>query len=129
MQNIRHFLLSSASLMLSQVITAGVGFVFWVVASRLFDQASVGLVAAIVSGLSLVGTLGALGLGTLLIYELPRRPHERLGLVVASIIAATLTGGAFGVAFAVVAPALSAEFDALADPLLIVIVAVGAGVT
>src|SRR5262245_58852900 len=126
----RDFLLSSASLVASQVITAGVGFLFWVLASRLFTQEAIGIASAVVSGLLLIGTLGAAGLGTMLIHQLPRHGKGRLGMVSASLVASAVLGTVLGLGFMVIAPLLSPEFAPIAsDPVAVASVAIGAGAT
>jgi O-antigen/teichoic acid export membrane protein len=63
---------------------AGFGFVFWVIAARSFSSASVGVASAAVSAVMLLGVISMLGLGTLLIRELPRHPgREPVGWIVA----------------------------------------------
>ena len=130
MLHLRDFLVSSASLVASQVLTAGVGFLFWVLASRLFTEEAVGLASAVVSALSLIGTLGAAGLGTMLIQQLPQRRTGRLGMVAAAVLASAAFGTVLGLGFMLIAPALSQEFAPLASNVVVVIsVAIGAGAT
>jgi O-antigen/teichoic acid export membrane protein len=62
--------------------------------------------------MTLLGTIGMLGLGTLLIGELPRR-SARAGLVSAALLACGLGSLVIGLAFAVVAPRLSGDFAAM----------------
>jgi len=130
MFRLREFLLSSASLGTSQAVTAGVGFVFWYLAAHLFAQAEVGVASAVISAMSLVGAVGAMGLGTLLIYEIPRRPGREMGMIAASLAGSMAIGAVLGLVFVVIAPLLSAELVPVrASILMVVTVALGAGLT
>lgn len=103
-------LLSNAgSLLATTGVTSALGFVYWAFAARVFSQQAVGYSSAAVSAMGLLGTIGMLGLGTLLIGELPRR-SPRTGLVSAALVASGLGSLVLGVAFAVLAPHLSARF-------------------
>ncbi|HYL40138.1 MAG TPA: oligosaccharide flippase family protein [Candidatus Binatus sp.] len=110
MLRLRDFLTSSVSLLLSQLLTAGVGFVFWLIASRIFSQSDVGFASAVVSGISLVGAVGAMGLGTMLIHEMPRHPGREIGYIATSLLAAAVIGGGLGLALVIVTPLLSGQF-------------------
>ena len=105
-----HDLLSNASSLLATTgVTSALGFVYWAFAARLFSQQAVGYGAAAVSALTVLGTIGMLGLGTLLIGELPRR-NSRAGLVSAALLACGLGSLVLGLGFAVVAPHVSDRF-------------------
>ena len=101
---------NASSLVGTQLVTSGLGFFFWLVAARWFSPAAVGFAAAAVSAMTLLGTFGMLGLGTLLMGELPRRHHLRGQLITTALITAGAVGGLLGLLFAVVAPHLSPEF-------------------
>jgi O-antigen/teichoic acid export membrane protein len=80
--------------------------------------------------MSLVGAVGAMGLGTLLIREIPAHPGREIAIVTTSLVASAAVGGVLGLAFVVVAPLLSAEFEPLrASIVTIVLVTTGASVT
>src|SRR5215469_12496658 len=91
-------------------VTSVLGFAYWAVAARFFSQSAVGNGAAAVSAMTLIGTIGMLGMGTVLIGELPRREH-RAGLVSAALILSGFGSLIFGVAFVIAAPYISARFD------------------
>jgi O-antigen/teichoic acid export membrane protein len=61
----------------------------------------------------LLGTASMLGLGTMLISELPRQPGKEASLISAALTVVGVVGGCLGVVFAVVAPFLSHDFQAL----------------
>jgi O-antigen/teichoic acid export membrane protein len=92
------------------IATAGVsallGFAFWTVAARLFSQAAIGYAAATTSAMTLLGTTGMFGLGTLLIGELPKRA-ARGSLVAAAMLAAGLGSLLLGIIFVLAAPHVS----------------------
>jgi O-antigen/teichoic acid export membrane protein len=103
-------LLSNAGTLLGTTgVTSALGFVYWAVAARLFSQEAVGYGSAAVSAMTLLGTIGMLGLGTLLIGELPRR-SRRAGLVSAALLASGLGSVVLGLGFALAAPHVSERF-------------------
>ena len=69
----RDLLSNAGSLVMSTGVASLLGVVYWMFATRLFSQRAVGYGSAAVSAMTLLGTIGMLGLGTLLIGELPRR--------------------------------------------------------
>jgi O-antigen/teichoic acid export membrane protein len=83
---------------------------YWAVAARFFSQQAVGYGSAAVSAMTLIGTTGMLGMGTVLIGELPRR-MERGGLVSAALITSAFGSLLLGVAFIILAPRVSRSFD------------------
>ncbi len=87
-------------------VTALLGLAFWAVAARLFSQAAIGYAAATTSAMTLLGEFGMVGLGTLLIAELPRR-RARASLVAASMITSGLAALLIGMAFVLIAPHVS----------------------
>ena len=105
----RDLLSNAGSLVMSTGVASLLGVVYWVVATRLFSQRAVGYASAAVSAMTLLGTIGMLGLGTLLIGELPRR-HGRAGLVAAALLTSGLGSLLLGLCFAVVAPRVSVSF-------------------
>ena len=106
----RDLLGNAGSLVMSTGVASLLGVVYWVVATRLFSQRAVGYASAAVSAMTLLGTIGMLGLGTLLIGELPRRRGGRAGLVAAALLTCGLGSLLLGLGFAVVAPRVSASF-------------------
>ncbi len=104
---------SATSLLGSRGVTTALGVIYWWFVARYFQPTAVGLAAACISAMTLLGTLSMLGLGTLLISELPRRPGKELSLVSAALALAGAVGLGLGLAFALVAPHLSADFEPL----------------
>jgi len=97
---------NAASLLATTGVTSVLGFTFWAFAAREFSQQAVGYGSAAVSAMTLLGTIGVFGLGTVLIGELPRR-RPRAGLVSAALLACGLGSLVLGLAFALVAPLVS----------------------
>jgi O-antigen/teichoic acid export membrane protein len=105
-----HDLLSNASTLAATTgITSLLGFAYWAVAARLFSQQAVGYGAAAISAMTLLGTIGMLGMGTLLIGELPRR-RPRAGLVSAALLTCGLGSLVLGLGFAILGPRFSGRF-------------------
>lgn len=105
----RDLLSNAGSLLMSSGVASLLGVVYWAVATRLFSQRAVGYASASVSAMTLLGTIGMLGLGTLLVGELPRRRH-RAGLVAAALLSCGSGALLIGLGFAVVAPRVSVNF-------------------
>jgi O-antigen/teichoic acid export membrane protein len=101
---------NASSLLATTGVTSGLGFVFWAVAARLFSQQAVGYSSAAVSAMTLLGTIGMFGLGTVLIGELPRRRYGA-GLVSAALLTSGAGSLLLGLGFAIVAPFLSPRFE------------------
>lgn len=106
---------NAASMMSTTLVTSLLGVAFWWVAARYFSQEAVGIGSAAVSALTLLGFAGSLGMGTLLMGELPRREGNRRSLLDAALTVTTLTGAAAGIAFAVLVPLFSSELESLGD--------------
>ena len=100
---------NTGSLLATTGVTSALGFAYWIVAARMFSQSAVGYGSAAVSAMLLLGTIGMLGLNTLLIGELPRRTH-RAGLVSAALITSGLGSLVLALGFVLVAPHVSTRF-------------------
>jgi O-antigen/teichoic acid export membrane protein len=119
-----------ASLAGATAITLPLGFAFWSLAAHLYPAHAVGLASAAVSAMMLLSTFCSLGLGTLLIGELPRRRGQGSTLLTTALIVVALAGAALGLGFAVVAGTVSEHLDLLASsPLAPVLFAVGVALT
>lgn len=109
----RTVLTNAASMFSATVVTALLGAAFWLVAARQFSTAAVGVASAAVSAMMLLGYLASVGLGTLLMGELPRRASGHRGLLNAALLTSGTIGWVLGVGFAIVAPAISSDLDPL----------------
>ncbi len=106
-------LLSNAgSLVATTGVTSALGFAFWAFAAHLFSQRAVGYGVTATSAMTLLGTIGMFGLGTMLIGELPRRSPGG-GLVSAALLASGLGSLLLGLGFAAVAPHVSHQLDSV----------------
>ena len=110
----RNLLANAGSMVGTSVVTAGLGVVFWLVAARGFSPAAVGIASAAISAMTLFGFVSALGLGTLLMGEIPRlEPRRRIPLMSAALLVAGAAGLVAGVVIGLVAPLVSDQLDAL----------------
>ena len=95
---------NASSLVSTAAVTSALGFIYWWLAARQFSPPAVGLASAAVSAMMLLGSISALGLGSLLINELPRHPDKTPALIVTAVLVAGTAGGVLGMLFALVAP-------------------------
>lgn len=102
-------LFNASSLVLSNAAVSGLGFVYWWFAARLYKPADIGLVAAAVSAMILIGTISVMGFPTLLISEMARSPKERGSILITALVTVGSLGFVAGTAFAVLAPLLSTD--------------------
>jgi O-antigen/teichoic acid export membrane protein len=112
----RDLLSNASSLVATTGVASAFGFLYWALAARLFSQRAVGYGSAAVSAMTLLGTIGMFGLGTVLIGELPRR-RDRAGLVSAALLASGLASMVLGLGFAAVAPHVSERFGHISGTL------------
>jgi O-antigen/teichoic acid export membrane protein len=106
-------LANAGSLVGTTAVTSILGFAYWWLAARQFSPEAVGLASAAIAAMTLLGALGIVGLGTLLMGELPRQPGKEVSLISAALIVVGGVGGALGILFAIIAPYLSTDFRAL----------------
>lgn len=89
----------AASLVSTQAATSLLGLVYWTLAARLFLVQDVGVAGAAVATMTLLGSIGSLGLGTLLISRLPHTAQgERRVLVRTSLFVVGAAGAGLGLA-------------------------------
>ena len=72
---------NSISLMANSVASSALGFVFWVLAARLYPVEAVGLGSAVLSAASLLTFIATLGLGAGLIRYLPGARSNATALI------------------------------------------------
>jgi O-antigen/teichoic acid export membrane protein len=117
---------NSGSLMATSVLTSVVGFAYWWVAARSFPAEAVGSVSAAVSAMTLVGTLGMFGMGTLLLAELPKMPGRQGNLISTCVLVAGTVAAVGGILYEIVAYVLNPGLrEALGSPLAAVLLLVG----
>jgi len=118
----RVMLTNAASLIGTTGVTSVLGFAYWWLAARRFLPEAVGIASASVSIMALLGTFCVLGLGTLLITELPRQPEQEGSLISTALILVGVVGGVVGVLFALIAPYASVQFLPLRASMMDVII-------
>lgn len=121
-------LINASSLIGTTAITSIFGFAYWWVAARKFSPETIGIASASVSVMMLLGSFCIMGLGTLLITELPRQPGQEISLISTALMVVGVVGGCIGMLFALFAPYVSTEFGPLrASTTDVIIFAVGIG--
>lgn len=126
----RVMLVNSISLVGTTAVTMALGFVYWWVAARQFTPEMVGLGSAAISAMTLLGTICMLGLGTMLISEMPRFPGKEYSLITAALSVVGIFGGMVGSVFIMLAPLVSHNFMPLrTSPLDVIWFAAGVGLT
>jgi O-antigen/teichoic acid export membrane protein len=103
-------LLNAGSIFATTAVTSLLGFVYWWAAARWFSPLSIGVAAAVISAMTLLGQMCNLGLGTLLTTELPRQPDKAGPLISTALIVVGVVGACAGLLFAYIAPEVSHEF-------------------
>lgn len=111
----RSLLSNAASMVGTAVVTSLLGAAFWWVATHYFSKDSVGIASAAISAMTLLGFLATVGLGTLLMGELPRIKSGHRSIINAGLLTSGSIGAALGLAFVVVAPIASSNFDPLSQ--------------
>jgi O-antigen/teichoic acid export membrane protein len=126
----RSLLTNAGSLVGTTVVTSALGVAFWLIAAHNFSQSAVGVASAAIAAMLLLGFIGTLGLGTLLIGELPRREDRHRSLLNAALLINVLAGSILGLGFALIAPLVSSNLGALSEsPASIAFFAGGVGLT
>lgn len=124
----RQLIVNSVSLIGTTVVTSGLGAVYWWVAATNFSAASVGVGSALISAMGLIATLSTLGLGTLLIGELPSRRSEGPALIGTAISVSIAAGMFLGVLFALGAPLFATNLESVLNtPPHVALFAAGVG--
>lgn len=96
---------NAIALFLNVVVSAGFGYLSWLIAARFVAPDVVGLAAAVVSAALLCGNLAILGLGITVITFLPRELRDPAALLNAFFTIVLLGAGLCGLGFVLVAAA------------------------
>jgi len=91
---------NSTSIWLSVGFNSALGFAFWWIADRQFSASAVGLAAAAISAMTLLGTAAMLGQGTAVMGEARDRADPEDALLTTSLLAPFVLGTLAGVLFA-----------------------------
>jgi O-antigen/teichoic acid export membrane protein len=86
-------------LMLDAAVTALGGFIFWILAARLYSTESVGLASAVISATGLICTIAGLGLGNALIRFLPGSGERASSMINSSMTLSGVVGIIVGAIF------------------------------
>jgi O-antigen/teichoic acid export membrane protein len=115
----RHLTMFSNSITLigSKVAAMGLGFLFWVLAARLFSQHQVGLAAGVVSAMMLCTQLALLGLGNAVIARFPRHQDRPAALLDTAFTLVAVTAAIGGGVFLLLASGVFTELDAVSHEL------------
>jgi O-antigen/teichoic acid export membrane protein len=111
----------------TQVVNSAFGYVFWLLAARLYSPSVVGLTAAATSATTIVLMLSCVGVAGMLIQSLPRQPKktEWSATFWAAIATVTLLAAALSGAVIAVLPLISPELAALRGVAYAAVFAVG----
>lgn len=118
----RSLLSNAMSLVGTTVVTSALGSVYWLVAARSFSTTAVGLAAATIAAMTLLGTVGVMGTGTLLIGELARDPRRLASYLTIGIVATSTVASVLAIAFVFVAPLLAPDLAALSGDLVTLLI-------
>jgi O-antigen/teichoic acid export membrane protein len=94
---------NSLALIAAKVATLGLGFLFWVLAARLFPPREVGLSAGVVAAVMLCTQFALLGAGAAVISLYPEHAKSPRQLLHTGINLVVVSGALFGFAFVVLA--------------------------
>lgn len=103
---------NSVYMMATSVVTAGIGYVYWIIAAHLYSPHDIGLASALIGAMMLTSDLSAMGIGSTLVQVLPTC---KAGAAWSRVVNAGFTSGilaswvaALGVVL--ILPLLSAEY-------------------
>lgn len=119
---------NSTHLMLAAGVNLALGYVYWVVAARLYTAHDVGVAAALIAAFSLAWVVSSLGVGNFVVQTMSRRAtgHEWSSTLNAAVLAACITGLLAGVVLVGIGLALGSHAGLPArDPAYILAFAVG----
>ena len=102
---------SAYSLALNAVVTAGLGIAFWVVAARLYDPVALGRDAALIAVMLELSTICQLNMANAITRFLPSLARGTKGALLRAYGTSAAAALVAGLAFVLVAPAVSHEFD------------------
>ena len=117
---------NAGSLMAATAVTSLLGFAYWWLAARTASPEAVGQASAAVSAMTLIGTIGMFGMGTMLISELPKRAGRRWDLISTCLLVSGTVATVGGIAYVVLAQlAIPGLRDALGDTVATVLLVAG----
>ncbi|WP_186628705.1 lipopolysaccharide biosynthesis protein [Rhodococcus sp. BP22] len=123
----RNLALNSLALMLSTVITGGLGLLFWAAAGRLYPVAEVGSASAVITSAVMLSTLSNLSLGSMYERFLPDSGRLARSFVVRGYLTITAFAFILGCVFLLVAPVdkmFTSTAEIVTFPLFVAVLAV-----
>lgn len=125
-QQNRTILSNAFSIISTFGVSSALGLVFWKVAASYYSPSEVGIAAAAISAMMLIGNFSMFGLGSLLVGEVQRSPERANSLISTALLISGSIAAVLGALFAIFSTKLSHEFDDFAaNPLVIGIFALG----
>ena len=100
----RNLALNSLAMMLSTVITGGLGLLFWAAAGRLYPVAEVGSASAVITSAVMLSTLSNLSLGSMYERFLPVSGWLARSFVIRGYLTVTVFAFVLGFGFLLIAP-------------------------
>ena len=126
--DLRVILSNSSLLMVSSFLISLVGSIYWWLAARYFSAHVIGLASVALSIMLLLGTIGTLGLGTLLVEELHGRPL--ISLIGSALVITTIASGILGGVAALLTQTLTSSESSFCEQVFTVgLFAVGVSLT
>lgn len=103
----------SMFIFLSQATSAGLGFLFWIVAARYYPQDEVGYATAIMSSISLLILISRVGLDQSIIRYFP--DHDRSSVLTTALVVTTILSFVMGIAYILLATSWASSFQVVYD--------------
>src|SRR5688572_14243807 len=100
----RSVFLNSFFLVGNTIVNSGIGFLFWMIATRIYFPAEVGIGAAYVNVITLIAMLGDMGLGIVMIRYLVGLGVRQQSFITSSALSVTLFALLFSVLFMIGIP-------------------------
>lgn len=87
------------TLLLSGIVSAGLGLVYWFLAARFYAPTTIGLNSALLSAMMFLSGASQLGLNSVLVYFIPRAKQHTSALIGQAYLISTVVAGLVGVLF------------------------------
>ena len=97
---------SSLYLILSSGLQAAFGFMFWIIAARLFNPTDVGRASSLIAATTVIAYLALLGLNSTFVRYLPTTA-DKDALITAGLLLVAVYGAAIGLAYVLLTPVLT----------------------
>jgi O-antigen/teichoic acid export membrane protein len=104
---------NAAALSAGACATAVLGFAYWWFAARSFPAEAVGFAAAAISMMNFLALVSELGMGTLLMGEVPKMPDTAPSLISASLLSSLVAGLLVGLIYLVTARWMSIDLGGI----------------